>query len=154
MGLFGPGFVDAAPCLRVLAWALMLMFVNRFTGTLLTAAGRQGMLVKLCAVVLVANVVLNLLLIPRYGRMGAAWVTLLCECGFLPTLLLLSRRYLDLGRLRKGLWRPCLAAAGMGGFCWYFGGLSLLALVPCGAAVYGLLLAATYLLRAETGGAG
>ena len=147
MGLFGAQFKGAAPCLQVLAWALLLMFVNRFTGTLLTAAGWQRLLVKICAVALVANVLLNLLLIPKFGRMGAAWVTLLCECGLMPALLLLARRYLDLRNLLHGLWRPCLAAAAMAGFCWYFNGLPLAVLVSCGAAVYGIFLVATYLFR-------
>jgi O-antigen/teichoic acid export membrane protein len=149
MALFGEGFVAAASTLQVLAWAVLLMFVNHLSGTLLTAAGKQRMLVWICAVALILNVLLNLKFIPRYGRMGAAWVTFLCECGFLPALVFAARRYLDLRILVSGMWRPCLTAGAMGVFCWYFSDLPLAAVVPCGAAVYGLLLAASYLLRPE-----
>lgn len=147
MALFGKGYGEAAPCLQVLAWALFLMFINHLSGTLLTAAGRQVMLAKICAVALAANVLLNLLLIPRFGRMGAAWVTLLCECGFVPALFLPARRYLDMATLLYGLWRPSVSAAGLGVFCFLFADHSLMVLVPGGAVVYGVLLAATYLAR-------
>ena len=149
MALLGKGFVVAAPALQVLSWALLLIFVNHLTGVVLTAVGWQRLLVKVFAMALAANVALNLILIPPYGRMGAAWVTLLCECALLPALLLLARSHLHLAELLHGFWRPCVAAAGMGCFCWYFAGLSLAAVVPCGAAVYGLLLLACNVLRPD-----
>ncbi len=140
MSLFGEGYAAAAPALQVLSAALLLIFVNRLVGTLLTAAGLQPLLMKICAALMAANIVLNLLLIPPYGRMGAAWVTLLCEVALMPVLFMLARRYLALGALLAGLWRPCLAAVVMAAMCWYFGELSLALIVPLGAAVYALML--------------
>lgn len=58
---------------------LCMMYVF---GTLLTAAGRLRLLIKLAAVAVALNLVLNSVLIPQYGAKGAA-ITLLITHGFM-----------------------------------------------------------------------
>ena len=70
---FGPEFEAARGALLVL---LAMQCVNVATGPvgmLLAMTGRQRALAKLLAGGLVLNVVLNTVMIPKFGLMGAAW---------------------------------------------------------------------------------
>lgn len=72
LGLFGPGFVAGRDVLSVL---LIGGVVNAFTGVVayfLTLTGRERQGLVIFAGALVLSIVLNLLLIPRYGAVGAA----------------------------------------------------------------------------------
>lgn len=74
--IFGAEFRAAAAPLAVLAFAVPLDFVVSVKGTSYIAAGRErGTLV--CVVLGAAtNIIANLVLIPRWGMMAAAWTTL------------------------------------------------------------------------------
>jgi len=142
MGIFGKGYLPATPCLRILSWAMFLMFLNRLAGPLLTAAGRQKLLALIMLHALGLNILLNLLLIPGYGRIGASAATLLCEVLLAPTFLFFCRGYQDIPSLFSGLWRSCAAGALVAIFCWIFGNLNLILLLTMAGAVYFLALVA------------
>jgi O-antigen/teichoic acid export membrane protein len=91
--LLGAAYADAAAPLRVLAPALVALFMNTVLLHALIAAGRAATLPKLTAVRVAAAAVLALALVPRFGVTGAA-------AGFLLSELLL-------GALA---WRACAAA--------------------------------------------
>jgi O-antigen/teichoic acid export membrane protein len=72
LSLFGPGFADAYP---ILATLLLGGLVNAFTGIvgyLMILTGREKQSLAIFAGALVLSIVLNLLLIPRFGAVGAA----------------------------------------------------------------------------------
>jgi O-antigen/teichoic acid export membrane protein len=77
--IFRAGFADAVPSLRVLALGLPLLFLNYGLTHFLIARdlGRKNLVFS--AGMLVLNVGLNLVLIPRAGGPGAAWATVLTE---------------------------------------------------------------------------
>jgi O-antigen/teichoic acid export membrane protein len=77
--MFGSQFVRASGSLRVLAFALPLLFVNFGLSQFLLARGRERAYLALSAVLLAVNVGLNLALIPPAGGAGAAWATLVTE---------------------------------------------------------------------------
>ncbi len=73
--LFGPGFVAAASVLSILVLARL---VNAGTGSLgpyLAMTGKERLLMKGLAVEGAANILLNILLIPRWGLNGSAFAT-------------------------------------------------------------------------------
>jgi O-antigen/teichoic acid export membrane protein len=74
---FEEGFADAAPALRILICAAGADFFSVFFAGFLMAWNRQRDLTLLQAGALILNVVVNLILIPRYGHVGAAAATLL-----------------------------------------------------------------------------
>lgn len=65
----------------VLMWAFVAVAVNYVYGTLLTAGGELRFLNILSALGLTTNLVLNFILIPRYGALGAAYATLVTQGG-------------------------------------------------------------------------
>jgi O-antigen/teichoic acid export membrane protein len=60
-------------------WVLPFIFVNYIQGSLLTAMNRQVTYLKITAASLVLNVGMNLVLIPLYSYLGAAFVTVITE---------------------------------------------------------------------------
>ncbi len=74
--LFGEDFQSAAITVSVLAWALVPYGVVRYNAYLLFAADRQNVDLIINIVMSLLNVLLNLVLIPKYGHLGAAVATL------------------------------------------------------------------------------
>ena len=70
---------ESAIALSILICYLPLSYANGLTQYVLIAAGRQRLLTGAFVAALVFNFVANLILIPRFGYVGAAWVTVASE---------------------------------------------------------------------------
>ncbi len=77
--LFGRQFAAAAPALPILAGAFVSISFGYLVGNMVVILELQRKFVRYAAIGLVLNAVLNVVLIPRYGFLAAAWVTLLTE---------------------------------------------------------------------------
>lgn len=86
LGLLGPGFLAAAPAVRVLAVAWMVGTALGPVEAVLLMAGRSVWNLVDLGTALAVNVVLNLLLIPRLGMVGAAmaWTASILVNNLLP----------------------------------------------------------------------
>jgi O-antigen/teichoic acid export membrane protein len=73
--VYGQEYASAGLVLGVLALAIPLDFVVAVKGTSYVAQGREKPLLGCIALAAGANIVANLLLIPRFGMMAAAWTT-------------------------------------------------------------------------------
>jgi O-antigen/teichoic acid export membrane protein len=108
---FGADFLDAAPALPVLGGAFVLICFSYLTGNLLLVLGLARRSVTVGLIALVVNVAGNLLLVPRYGFMAAAWMTLATEVAVVLGALWFIRGALGLHRLPIGrVGRIALAA--------------------------------------------
>jgi O-antigen/teichoic acid export membrane protein len=141
--LYGADFADAAPALPVLAGAFVFICFGYLTGNLVLIAGLQRRLVAIGLIGLVVNVAGNVLLIPVWGFMGAAWMTLATEAAVvIVTAAMLHRRLglvlPPLGRMA----RVVLAAAVLAGLLELVNGLdsSLAVLLVLAALAYPALL--------------
>ncbi len=74
--LFGRQFLPAAPLLAVLIWSEIAVFFSAVVVTVLVSRNQQRLLPIPTLAGAAVNVVLNLMLIPRYGATGAAYATL------------------------------------------------------------------------------
>jgi O-antigen/teichoic acid export membrane protein len=72
-------FLPAAKTLRILSFALVLIWVNNMLNHALMAIGKQVMVLWVDLAGLAVNVGLNLILIPRLGFNGAAISTIVTE---------------------------------------------------------------------------
>jgi O-antigen/teichoic acid export membrane protein len=77
--LFGEEFRAAAPAFPILMGAFVLISIGYLSGYLVIAYELQRRFVIYAAIALVFNVAGNLLLVPRYGFVAAAWMTLITE---------------------------------------------------------------------------
>ena len=73
--MFGADFVAADPGLRVLIWSTACIFTAMSAGFVLITVGWERANLVLWVVATAVNVTLNLLWIPRFGFVGAAWAT-------------------------------------------------------------------------------
>jgi O-antigen/teichoic acid export membrane protein len=83
---------DAAVALSILICYLPLSYANGLTQYVLIAANRQRLLTLAFVAALVFNLAANFALIPRFGYVGAAWVTVLSEVVLLVPFSLVARR--------------------------------------------------------------
>jgi O-antigen/teichoic acid export membrane protein len=77
--LFGPEFSDTGPTLAILVGAFTIIASGYTFGFMIIVLNMQRRLIAWATAGLVVNVVLNLLLLPRYGFVAAAWVTVATE---------------------------------------------------------------------------
>ena len=75
--LFGAEYAGASDVLSAHIWAAVFVFLGVASGRLFIAEGLQMLSLYRALAGAVINVALNLLLIPEYGAIGAAWATVL-----------------------------------------------------------------------------
>ncbi|MEK7167851.1 MAG: polysaccharide biosynthesis C-terminal domain-containing protein, partial [Patescibacteria group bacterium] len=75
--IFGNEYVPAIPALNVLMASLVLIFLYFPVGAILNACDKQTRNTAHLGIVAVSNIILNLILIPLMGFVGAAWASLL-----------------------------------------------------------------------------
>jgi O-antigen/teichoic acid export membrane protein len=107
----GSDFAGAAPVLRLLMGGVALTYVGSIFGQAIFALNGQRKLLTLTAVLLPANVALNLVLIPPWGASGAALAFTLTEIVHLAGLAFIYRGFATLPHPRRG--GRLLVAAGV-----------------------------------------
>lgn len=114
--IFGSEYVAAAPALPVLGGAFVLICFGYLNGSLLTVLDLQGRLLRISLLALVVNLAGNLVFVPMFGFMGAAWMTLVTEAVVCAFSLRVILRRLELPFPRPGrIGRTTLAAALLAG---------------------------------------
>jgi O-antigen/teichoic acid export membrane protein len=100
--LFGEDFLRAAEALPILMGAFIVICFGYLAGNLVVVLELQRLFLRNALLALVFNVVLNLILIPPYGFVAAAWVTLATEVLVTALTLHAALRRLELSlRLRR-----------------------------------------------------
>ena len=74
--VFGQGYVDAIPIFRVLMLMLLISFPLVLLSNAIFAHNKQRSLAQAYSLGILANILFNLLLIPKFGAVGAAVATL------------------------------------------------------------------------------
>ncbi len=143
-------FSQSEPALRILAIGLVLGFANNAFIGALSASDRQSSFTWAAGWSLIANVGLNLALIPPFGYIGASWATVITELVLGAVAWYLTRRHVGTVPVIPLAWRPLLAGLVMG-VCVYplsnLGGVALVIPIAVGVVVYAL---ASLLIRAVT----
>jgi O-antigen/teichoic acid export membrane protein len=148
--LAGPSYLpESASALQILIWYLPLSFVNGLLLYVLIAVNRQRILTVAFALGVTFNLGANLLLIPIWGYLGAALVTVASEAVLLVPFAWIARREIGSLGLLSVAWRPAVAAAVMALPVWFVSGWSPLLAIPVGALVYGAALLALRALTPE-----
>jgi O-antigen/teichoic acid export membrane protein len=94
--LFTKEYLDATPVLRILAFALPLMGVSPVMSLTLNYLGYAGIRAKIVSTAAGLSILLNLLLIPRWGMIGAAVALVVTQLFYVATQLVVSSRALEL----------------------------------------------------------
>ncbi|MDS0295236.1 flippase [Halogeometricum luteum] len=144
--VFGANYLDAVPLVQLFGVLIVIDAVNQITTNSLDYLGRGRERAIANGGTSVANFVLNLLLIPAFGALGAAVATVVTHAGY--TVINVSYIYREFPfRVRRLLFESGVVvgiSAGMGAIVYYartfVSGLpSLLAVIALGGAVWAAL---------------
>ncbi len=114
LNLYREGLAPAIVPLRILIWVLPLLFLSEFLGYIVIIADREQRAARALIVSTTCNVLLNLLLIPRFGYLAASVVTVITEAVLVGQYLWELRRELAGVRHAEAFGKPLLAALIMG----------------------------------------
>jgi O-antigen/teichoic acid export membrane protein len=118
---YGTIFMPSAPALSILIWSEIFIFYGVIHYEILISTDRQKIYLLFCSTGAVANVILNFVLIPRYGIVGASVATLvsyiLSAGAIMGHLIPADRIYNVVGC--KAMVKPMIASATMGIYVYY-----------------------------------
>jgi O-antigen/teichoic acid export membrane protein len=140
--LFKAAYQPATPALQIVIWVLPWMFASEFLGYIVLISGQEKYVARSVLISTGFNVVLNLFMVPVFGFIGAAVMTVLTEVVLVGQYVLILRSLIKEFNWSKILLRPIVAAAIMGAVVIALRPLPLALNVAVGALVYGGLLLA------------
>ncbi|MEA2419944.1 MAG: hypothetical protein QOE60_2150 [Thermoleophilaceae bacterium] len=149
--LFGADFVDAAPALPLLMATFVVVSLGYLTGYLIVAYNLQRKFVLIAIGALVFNVATNLALVPTYGFMAAAWLTLATEVLVMSLSMWIVCSSMGVAPTGPNLGRIVVASAAAGLVAWGLreAGLPTAAWVAAAGLLYGGLVIALGIVRLE-----
>jgi O-antigen/teichoic acid export membrane protein len=147
--LFGDDFAEAGPALPLLMATFVVVSLGYLTGYLIVAYRLQNRFLAIAVGALVFNVATNLALVPEYGFMAAAWLTLATEVLVMGLSMWIVCRAMGLAPMGEHLGRIVAAAVAAGLFAWGLNeaGIHTIVWVVAGAAAYGALVIALGAVR-------
>lgn len=90
--IFRNEFSGSVIALQILIWAAAIMYVTMVLGTTIVTANKQILSLKLTIAAAILNIILNLIMIPRYSYVGASATTVATEAfGLLAGIFFLNR---------------------------------------------------------------
>ena len=139
----GKDFSASAGALNILVIAIGLIFLGNLFGNSIIALDKQKIGAWIYFAGMIFNIVTNLIFIPKYQYLGAAWTTTATE--LLVTILMFVLIYKTIHYFPKfNIWKPLIAGLIMAGFIYLFNGWNVILLVFSGLIVY---LATLYLVK-------
>jgi O-antigen/teichoic acid export membrane protein len=138
--LYGAEYSPAAISFLVIVWDLPILMYSSFCGNLTTAIKREGAAARIYGSLGIINVILNLLLIPRFGIVGASFATVLTDLVGAAQFYFLFRREFGAGLGLNKLLRLVLAAVFMGVVVFVLRDFNLFVTIIIGAVSYLLIV--------------
>ena len=77
--IYKSAFTPSIIALQILIWSIPIIFLNYIIGTAINSINKQRQMVKSTFIVMTMNIVLNLLLLPKYGYIAASFITVITE---------------------------------------------------------------------------
>lgn len=140
---YGREFFPSVAVLKLVSWFVFIKFVSFITGIMLSVH-MQHLRTLSQGITALLNIILNLLLIPRYGFIGAGIATLISEAVLFALTFIFVSKFIHAFNALKILYKPLIASAVMA-MILVFLDINMFALIITGAVVY---FAALFLLRA------
>lgn len=137
--VFGQEYAPAIIALQILIWSSVFIFINGTFGRLIESVNKQILATKVAGIGAVLNVVLNLLLIPKYGYIAASATTVVTEFTVLVLLGIICFKLgygISLNEIMKNIGKAIVASIVMGIFIWYFISLNPIGLIALSVLIY------------------
>tara|TARA_B100000686_G_scaffold42013_1_gene43836 strand:+ start:4656 stop:5873 length:1218 start_codon:yes stop_codon:yes gene_type:complete len=92
--IYGAYFLPSGEILKILATAMVLSFLIFLLSNVLIVSGQEQKNARILVGATLLNLILNLIWIPKYGAIGAAWSTVACEMALIIVLFFQSGKIL------------------------------------------------------------
>jgi O-antigen/teichoic acid export membrane protein len=132
----GGGFSESVVVLRVLVFALGLIFFGHFFNALLIAGNQQKKLMMVLALAAGMNIVLNLIFIPKFSYLAAAYISVLTELVVASLTFFLAYREIKYYPRLENFFGILASGFLMAAFLFVFRSLNFFAAVLGSASVY------------------
>lgn len=133
-------YPQSGPALQILSLAIVFMFADNTFAATLNAIDKQNVFAFVAMVGLVVNVGVNLVVIPRYGYLGASWAVVATEAALVVVGWFVLRAQLGTIRVVSTSWKAIVAGVIMGAFIYvanpHDSRLMLFVVVFASAAIY------------------
>lgn len=137
--LAGPQYAVAAPVLAILIWAPTILFIYIPVNSLvISQLTKKAAFITGCNVII--NIIGNILLIPHFGILAAAGMTVFSECIQGIFYFYFVKKHITDFSFLSLVWQPALASFVMGFCLWFIKNNSLPITLPIGFTVYVLTL--------------
>jgi O-antigen/teichoic acid export membrane protein len=136
--IYGPENRLAALAFMILIWDLPIVMYSSFCGNMTTSITRERGAAKIYGTQGVVNVILNLILVPALGMIGASFATVLTDFIGAALFYFLFRDEFGRGLGMRSFLRLAVAVVAMGVVVWFVSsaGLNLFVVMPLGAVLY------------------
>lgn len=136
--VFGPKYLPSVLALQILIWTIIFMFLNGLAGNLLGSVNRQPVVTKITGFGAGLNILMNLILIPKYGFVGASAATVITELFLFPLLLyvMIITKHTTIKPLIKDLHKIIVSTGIMAVVVLLFNSLNLFLIIIIAILVY------------------
>jgi O-antigen/teichoic acid export membrane protein len=139
--IYGNEFLGSIIVLQILIWSTAFVFARVPYGMLLGASNRQLVTTKIFIIGVIFNIVLNILIIPKYSYVGAGVITVLTDALVLFLFIVVIRNEFSISRSTKlSLIKILLASIIMGISLNFFIYLNLFLIILLGILIYAISL--------------
>lgn len=145
--IFGTEYQPSIIAFQILIWSAVIIFMGTSFSALLNSINKQLVLAKIVGICAIFNILLNLILIPKYSYIGAsittAWSILLVFLGVIVATSKLGYK-IQISVISALFSRVLVSGLAMGMFIFYFKKMNLILLITLSAIIYFSLL---YLIK-------
>jgi O-antigen/teichoic acid export membrane protein len=136
--IYGPSYIPSVIALQILIWTIVFMFVNGLSSNFLGSHNKQPIATKITAIGAVTNIILNILLIPKFSYVGSSFATVITELIMTPILIYIvwKNQYTNLIPLIKDLPKIIFSSLIMLIYIIYFNDLNLFILILTASIIY------------------
>lgn len=107
--IFKSAYIPSILTLQIVIWVLPFTFVNYILGSLLTSMNRQYTVLKITIICLAMNIMMNIILIPIYSYLGAAFVTVITDAFSVALSFFVVSRLVSRVAVHKVIFKPAIA---------------------------------------------
>jgi O-antigen/teichoic acid export membrane protein len=129
-------FVHSIITLQILIWTIPIIFLTYMSGTILASINRQSIALQINFLCMIFNVVINLILIPKYSLIGASITTVITSSLALILFYYFLSKNLYKMLEYKYFIKPAIAGVIMGLFIFSFAEINIILLVCTSILIY------------------
>lgn len=145
--IFGQEYINSVISLQILVWTVVFTFTGASFAQLLQATNKQFVVTKISGICVIINIILNLILIPKYSYIGASISTVITEIILVGYIIKVNYSIgfgIRNDLIIKDISKILLSCLIMGSFICYFKSLNIIILIILAIFLY---LGVLYLIK-------